>query len=95
MRIFADGGAMVFSRAVGDGRGDGSGGFHGGDLLLLLGLFGHAQLVFHLHAELVGGAAELAHELAQLAGELGQLLRAEEEQGENEDEGAVLKARHR
>ncbi len=54
-----------------------------------------AELVFHLHAELVGGAAELGHELAQLAGEFGQLLRAEEEQGEEEDECAVLKARHR
>ena len=74
--------------------GGGSGGFHGGDLLLLLGLLGDAELVFHLHAELVGGAAELAHELAELAGELGQLLRAEEKQGEDEDEGAILKAGH-
>jgi hypothetical protein len=30
-----------------------------------------------------------------LAGELGQLLRPEEKQGEEEDDGAVLKARHK
>ena len=63
-------------------RGYGGGGLHGGDLFLLLGLFGDAELFFHLHAELVGGAAELGHELAELTGELGQLLRTEEKQGE-------------
>ena len=75
-------------------RGDGCGGFDGGDLLLLLGLLGDAELFFHLSAELVGGAAELGHELAELAGEHGQLLRTEEEQGEEEDDGAILKAGH-
>ena len=69
----------------------GGGGFDGGDLLLAVGLLGDAELFFHLGSELVGGAAEVAHELAELAGEDGQLLRAEEEQGEEDDEGAVAK----
>ena len=56
------------------GRGYGSGGFHGGDFLLLVGLFGDAELVLHLHAELVGGAAELAHELAELTGSSGSFF---------------------
>ena len=90
----ADSSACVFGFS-GDGRGDRCGGFHGGDLLPLLGLLGDAELVFHLHAEFVGGAAELGHEFAELAGEFGQLLRPEEEQGEKEDDGAVLKARHK
>jgi hypothetical protein len=30
-----------------------------------------------------------------LPGEFGQLLRAEEKQGDEEDDGAVLKARHK
>ncbi len=67
------------SRRVEGGR-DGRGGLHGGDLLLLLGLLGDAQLLFHLEAELVGGAAELAHQLADLAREFGQLLRTEEQE---------------
>ena len=81
--------------AVGDGGRDRSGGFHGGDFFPLLLLVGDAELFFHLHAELVGGAAELGHELAQLAREFRQLLRPEEKQGEEDEDGAVLKARHK
>jgi hypothetical protein len=40
------------------------------------------SLLFHLGAELVGGAAEVGHELAELAREDGQLLWAEEEESE-------------
>ena len=67
---------------------------HGGDLLLLLGLLGDAKLLLHLHAELVGGTAELAHQLPELTREFGQLLRAEENQSKDEDEGAIAEARH-
>ncbi len=55
---------------------------------------GYTEFFFHLHAELVGGAAKPRHELAQLACELRQLLRPEEKQGEKDEDGAVLKARH-
>ena len=72
------------------GRGYGSGGFHGGDLLLLFRLVGDAELFLHLHAEFVGGAAKFAHEFAQLTGELGQLLRTEEKQGEYGNERCFL-----
>ena len=89
--LFSGGSGDGILRAVGDGRGDWRCGFHGGDFFLLFFLLGDAQLFLHLHAELVGGAAEFAHQLAELAREFGQLLRAEEEQGEEEDEGAVLK----
>ena len=68
-------------------RGDWGGGFDGCDFLLLFGLLDGAELVVHLEAELGGGAAEFAHELAEVAGEFGQLLRSEEEQGEDEDDG--------
>jgi len=61
----------------------------------LLFLVGDAELFFHLHAELIGGAAELRHEFAQLAREFRQLLRPEEEKGEEDEDGAVLKARHK
>jgi len=44
--------------------------------------------------ELVGGAAELGHHLAEIACEFGQLLRAEEEQGEYGEEDAVLETWH-
>ncbi len=78
----------------GDGRRDGSGGFHGRDLLLAVLLLGEAELFFHLHLELVGGAAEFADPLAELARELGQALGPKEQKRENEEEDAVLKARH-
>ena len=61
---------------------------------LLVGLLGDAELVFHLHAELGGGAAELADELSELAGDLCQALGAEEQETEKNDESAVLKAGH-
>src|ERR1019366_3656754 len=79
---------------LGDLRRDRRGGFHGGDLLLVFGLFDLAELVVHLHAEFAGGATELVHKLADIAGELGQLLRTEEKQGDEEDDGTVLKAGH-
>ena len=85
----------MFSELRRDRRGHRSGGFHGGDFLALLGLVGDAELFFHLHAEFVGGAAELRHQLAELAREFGQLLRPEEKQGEKDENGAVLKARHK
>ena len=78
----------------GESRGDGGGGFHGGDLFLAVGLLGGAELFFHLHLELVGGAAELADPLAQLAREHRQLLRPEQQERENEEENAVGKAGH-
>ena len=93
--LFGDGRGDGVLRAVGDGRRDGSGGLHGGDLLPLLLLVGDAELLFHLHAELVGGAPELGHEFAKLAREFRQLLRPEEKQGEEDEDGAVLKARHK
>src|SRR3984957_7567185 len=67
---------VIFGSFFGGGRGDGvlvvlsderrNGrcGLHLGDLLLLFLLVGRANLVLHLHAELVGGAAELGHEFA-------------------------------
>src|SRR5207244_2932454 len=69
---------------VGDRWGDRGSRFHGGDLFPLLLLIGDTEFLFHLHAELVGGAAELGHQLAQLARELRQLLRPEEKQGEKD-----------
>jgi hypothetical protein len=72
-------------------RGWRGGGFDGGDLLLAVGLLGDAQLFFHLGAELVGSAAEVGHQLAELAREHGQLLRAEEQKCEDDEEGAVPK----
>ncbi len=77
---------------VGGEIGWGRGGFEGGDLLLLVGLLGGSELIFELHAELVGGAAELAHELAELTGEFGEFFGAKEEQRDEEDDGAVLEA---
>jgi hypothetical protein len=74
---------------------DRSGRFHRRDFFSLLLLVGDAELFFHLHAEFVGGAAKLRHELAQLAREFRQLLRPEEKQGEEDENGAVLKARHK
>ena len=81
-------------RRLGNRRRDRRGGFHGFDLLPVLGLLDLAELVVHLHAEVRGGATELVHKLADVAGELGQLLRTEEEQGDEEDDGAVLEAGH-
>ncbi len=74
--------------------GDRCSGFDSGDLLALLVLLHDAEFVFHLQAELVGGAAELAHQLAEPAGEFGQFLGAEEDKGDNEDDCAVGKAGH-
>src|SRR6266851_8978211 len=106
---FSDGRLLVrvaYEELFGNGRGDGvlasvsdrrrdrSGGFHGGNFFPLLLLVGYTEFLFHLHAELVGGAAKLRHELAQLACELRQLLRPEEKQGEKDEDGAVLEARH-
>ena len=71
-----------------------SGGFQCGNLLLLFSLLREAQLLFHLEAELVGGAAELTHKLAELTREFGQLLRTKEEEGENKEKGAIAEARH-
>ncbi len=88
------GGVGDLGCGFGEGGRKRGGGFHGSDLLLLLGLVGYAELIFHLHAELVGGAAELGHELAELTGELGQLLRTEEDKGEEKDKGAIAEARH-
>jgi hypothetical protein len=77
-----------------DCRGWRRGGFDGGDLLLAVGLLGDAELLLHLRAELVGGAAEIGHQLAELAREDGQLLRTEEQQCEENEDCAVLEARH-
>ena len=82
----------MVSRAAGGV--DGRGGLHGGDLLLALGLLGEAQLLFHLHLELVGGAAELADPLAELAGQHGQPLGPEEQQRQDEEKDAVRETRH-
>ena len=78
-----------------DGWGCGRGGFGSGDLLLAVGLLGEAQLVLHLGAKLVGGAAEVGHQLAELARQFGQLLRSEEQQDEEDEDCAVRKAWHR
>lgn len=88
------GGAIVFSLPSVIAGVTGCG-LHGSDFFLLLLLVGDAEFFFHLHAELVGGAPELGHELAQLAGEFRQLLRPKEKQSEEDEDGAVLKARHK
>ena len=75
-------------------RRDGRGGLHRGDLLLAIGLFGDPEFLVHLHLELVGGAAELAHPLAEFAGQHGQLLGPEEQKGQHEQKDAVGKAWH-
>src|ERR1700733_6954187 len=67
--VFGDWGGNGVFGAVGDRWGGGSRRFHGSDFFSLLLLVGDAQLFFHLHAKLVGGAAELGHELAELARE--------------------------
>jgi phage-related minor tail protein len=63
-------------------------------IVLLFGLLDLAELVVHLHTELVGGATELVHQFADVTGKLGELLRSEEQQGDEEDDGAVLKTGH-
>ena len=78
------GAAMVFSVPSAMAGVTGAAASMAAIFFLLLRLVGDAELFFHLHAELVGGAAELGHELAELAGEFGQLLRPEEKQGEEE-----------
>jgi hypothetical protein len=65
--------------------------FDSGDLFLFLFLFDQAKLLVHLQAELGGGAAKLTHQLAELAGELGQTLGTEEQEGDEDEEGAVLR----
>ena len=67
------------------------GSFDGGDLLLAVSLLGDAKLFFHLCAELVAGAAEIGHQLAELAREHGQLLRTEEQQGQQNDDSVSRK----
>ncbi len=47
-------------------------------LLAAIGLFGVPQLLFHLELEVVGGLAELVHELADLAADLRQAARPED-----------------
>ena len=64
------------------------------NLLLLLRLLGLTKLILHLHTELIGGAAELGHQLPKLPREFGQLLRAEENQSKDKDKGAIAEARH-
>ena len=63
-----------------------------GNLFLPFRLLGDAQLVFHLHTEVVRGPPKLTHEFADLAGEFGKFLGTEEKQRNEEDDGAVLKA---
>ena len=77
-----------------DGRRHRRSRLHGSNLLPLLLLVRDSELVFHLHAKLVGGAAELTHQLAELTREFGQLLRTKEEEGENKEKGAIAEARH-
>ena len=79
---------------AGERGGDGRGGFHGGDFFLAVGLLGDAELVFHLHLELVGRAAELADPLAELARKHGQAFGPEENQRENKDDDTVRQAGH-
>ena len=52
-------------------------------LLPPVGFFGESQLLFHLELEIVGGLAELVHELADLASDLGQAPRSENHQGQH------------
>jgi hypothetical protein len=44
------------------------------------GLLGVAQLLFHLELEVIGGFAELVHELADLASDLGETAGSEDDQ---------------
>src|SRR5665213_2843510 len=83
---------LGFRDCLGDGGG--RGGFDCRDLLLPLGLLGDAQLFFHLGAKFVRGSAKVGHQLAELTRKDRQLLRAEEKQGEENEDGCVRKTRH-
>ena len=58
-------------------------------LLAAVGFFGVAQLLFHLEFEVVGGFAELVHELADLAADLGQAPRPEDDQRQHHQDERV------
>ena len=66
----------------------------GGNLFLPVRLLGHPQLIFHLHPEIVRRPAKLSHQLPKLPGQFRKFLRPEQQQRNNEDDGAILKARH-
>ena len=48
--------------------------------LAAVGIFGEAQLLFHLELEVVGGFAELVHQLADLTADLGQAPRPKDDE---------------
>jgi hypothetical protein len=55
---------------------------------------GDMEVILNALLELIGGTAELGHELTELTGELGHVLRTEENHGEDKDKSAITEARH-